>query len=171
MFPPTFCWKTPHICSEGIKNFSCLLQLKAQRLVFLAYASTYNPLRWKRSDTVCISSSSAITETVEVRSHFNGTIITNNMQKVSPFTQREPMVHMLRNVHAGSQSKSTANTFRKIKIKQTCYVLLFSSVIYGELHTHFSWFSFVCFHEMGPCSAVGYQWLNQLFTHLSIHPP
>lgn len=70
LFPPAFCWKMPYICSEGIKSFSCLLQLKAQRPVFLAQADAYNPSCGKKADTVRISSSSATTKTVEVQNLF-----------------------------------------------------------------------------------------------------
>lgn len=172
---PIFCWKTPHICSEGIKNFRCLTQ-KSQCLVFLAYLGIYIPQCRKRSDAVCISISSASTKMGEVQRHFNGTTGINNMQNVSPFTLGETMVHRERSVCAGFQTKSTMNTFRKIKIKSSSclmhasiqhYISLFSGAAYWESHIHFNWFSFVCSHEKSPSSAAGYQWLDKLFEQLS----
>lgn len=127
---PIFCWKTPHICSEGIKNFRCLTQ-KSRCLVFMAYLGIYIPQCRKRSDAVCISISSASTKMVEVQSHFNGMTGINNMQNVSPFTLGETMVHRERSVCAVSQTKSTMNTFRKIKIKSS------SCLMHASIHITF----------------------------------
>jgi len=81
----------PHTSSKGIKNFTCLTQ-KAQHLRFLAYLGTYNLQHWKRSDVVCISSSSVSTKTVEQGSHFNGAVEINNIQNLLPLALGETSI-------------------------------------------------------------------------------